>query len=640
MAHESFEDPETAALMNQLFINIKVDREERPDVDDIYMQATLVYTGEHGGWPMTVFLTPEGRPFHGGTYYPPQPRHGMPSFRQIMLAVNDAYRNRRTELENAASQITAALQRVGLIEENLALDTPLDEVLLESAARKLITRADTLHGGLHGGQPKFPSPMNLEFLLRHYATTRKESYLRTVTFTLKKMAQGGIYDQLGGGFHRYSVDNRWLVPHFEKMLYDNAQLARVYLHAYQITGESFYERIAREILDYVKREMLDPCGGFYSAQDADSEGEEGKFFVWSSMEIHEALQEHLSPTLLEALMLFYDITEDGNFEGHNIPNQPFEAQAIAKRYELGLDEFIQAIDQGKQILFARREKRIKPHRDEKMLAAWNGMMLAAFAEAARVLDSVDYRHIAEKNAEFILSILSMPDGRLYRTHKRKSEGQGESKLNGYLEDYACVIEGLLELYQTTFNPRWYKEAKRLTDHVIAHFADGEGKGFYDTSDDHEKLIARPKSQQDNATPSGNSLMALNLIRLAAYSGETKYTDAAQEYLSQIVAGMQEYPSAFGNALIATHLFVYHPIEVAIIGDNHAEDTRALLNIVQKTFRPLVQTALSSNAVGETAEPPLLAQRTQRENKPTVYVCEGFICKRPTTSAAELEQLLM
>lgn len=638
MAHESFEDPDTAAMMNSLFINIKVDREERPDVDDIYMQATLLYTNGHGGWPMTVFLTPDGRPFHGGTYYPRESHHGMPSFRQLMQAVHDAFTNRRDEVERAANTVTDALQNISVIDANLP-QGELDEVLLEAAARKLISRADTLHGGLHGGQPKFPSPMNLEFLLRHYTTSGKVTYLNTVTFTLKKMARGGIYDQLGGGFHRYSVDNRWLVPHFEKMLYDNAQLARVYLHAYQITHDTFFAKIVDEILTYLQREMFDDCGGFYSAQDADSEGEEGKFFVWSYTEINDILREHLPPKAIEAFMTLCDITEMGNFEGKNILNRPFEALPVAQRYEMHEAELLDYAAQARRILFEKREKRIKPHRDEKMLAAWNGMTLAAFAEAGRVLENPTYRQIAEQNAMFILSVLSAPDGTLYRTHKRKSANDGESKFNAYLEDYANIMDGLLELYQTTFDVRWFNEARRLADHVITHFTDHNGKGFFDTRDDHEKLITRPKSLQDNATPSGNNLMAYNLVRLAAYTGNAIYETIAHEHLEALSSGMQEYPSAFGNALIASHLWVHHPIEVAIVGNPDQPLTQDLLKAIQRSFYPRIVTAFSPQDSEADAIPELLAHRTQHNGQPTVYICEKFLCKQPVTTVEAVHDLL-
>ncbi|PJF40379.1 MAG: thioredoxin domain-containing protein [Phototrophicales bacterium] len=640
MAHESFEDPETAALMNELFINVKVDREERPDVDDIYMQATLVFTRGHGGWPMTVFLTPEGKPFHAGTYYPPEPRyiHGqlaMPSFRQVLIAVADYYKNRREEVERMAADVVGAIQSgmgIPLVTE----DAQLEAEWLKKAAQKLIAQADMIHGGLHRNQPKFPSPMNLEFLLRYYSTSQDQTFLEPVLFTLRKMAHGGIYDQLGGGFHRYSVDHRWLVPHFEKMLYDNAQLARVYLHAYQITQEKFYADIVLDILSYVQREMRDDCGGFYSAQDADSEGVEGKFFVWSADEFHEALSSDFSEKEIAALMDFYDITPNGNFEGHNIPNRLTDVATVADEHHMTIDALLELAQRARSILFAYREKRIKPARDDKMIAAWNGMMLAAFAEAARVLDDERYQAIAIQNAEFILSAMQTSEGRLYRTHKRHTPDEGESKILGYLEDYANVIDGLIELYQTTFDARWFIEAVRLSDIVFAHFFE-DGK-LYDTSDEHESLMARPRAVQDNATPAAANLMAWNWLRLFGYTSDSRYYDSAVAILASLSIAMQEYPSAFGVALSALHLAVYGVQEVAIVGDPHLEETRHLLNIIQKPYRPRVITALVSYP-SDDVQPPLLAKRSYLNDKPTVYVCQNFVCQRPVNTPDEVESLL-
>jgi hypothetical protein len=632
MAHESFEDPQTAAIMNRYFINIKVDREERPDLDDIYMQATQIFQRGHGGWPMTVFLTPQGRPFHAGTYYPPTPRYGMPSFIQVMEAVMDAYRNKRAEVEQSAAQVTGMLQSSVVSLPPGSMEKAFTVDLLDNAAQSLISRADRIHGGLHTGKPKFPSPMNLDFLLRYHAHSGDRGVLETVLFTLEKMARGGIYDQIGYGFHRYSVDEYWLVPHFEKMLYDNAQLARVYLHAYQLTGDEFLATICRQILEYVEREMLDESGGFYSTQDADSEGEEGKFFLWTPPEFREALLGELDDKTINALMVYWDVTPGGNFEGSNILHVEHWADDIAHEHDLSVAEMKAAIHKARDILFHVREERIKPGRDEKMLAAWNGMMLAAYAEAARVFGDEHYRRIAERNAEFILSALTMEDGRLYRSHKA-----GESKLNGYLEDYAGVIDGLLEVYQTTFHPHWFQEAQRLTDYALAHFQAEDGGGFYDTSDEHESLVARPRSLQDNATPSGNSLMAYNLVRMGAYTGQPEYEAAALKVFRQTLAAVQQYPSAFGVILWGLDLLIRRPVEVAIVGSEQASSE--ILAILQKPFRPRLITALTPDDQGETATPMLLAYRTKRNAAPTVYVCQNFVCAAPVNTAAEVEQLL-
>ena len=641
MAHESFEDNATAKLMNEWFINIKVDREERPDVDDIYMQATLMFTRGHGGWPMTVFMLPDGRPFHAGTYFPREPRyiHGqlaIPSFMQVIRGVLEQYHSHREDTEQLADKVADLIQKGGILNgEEKAI--PLEVQILKRAADNMLQQADTTYGGLHRGQPKFPSPMNYSFLLRYHSSTGDEKALQVATLTLKKMAQGGMYDQLGGGFHRYSVDNRWLVPHFEKMLYDNAQLARLYLHAYQLTNDSFFADVCRDILTYVQREMLDECGGFYSAQDADSEGEEGKFFVWSLEEVQAVLSKAgISEDEIGVYADLYDINQGGNFEGHNIPNRLKNTEHIADDHDMSVDELEALAQRIRPILFEHREQRIKPGLDDKMLAAWNGMMLTAFAEAARIFDDATYRAIAIKNAEFLLNDLSMEDGRLYRTHKRQN-GAGESKILGYLEDYANVIDGLLELYQTSFDARWYHEAKRLNDYVLEHFWHNDK--FYDTSDEHEQLVARPRNVQDNATPSGNNLMAHNLLRLGALSGEQRYSEFADKILTALSAGMQEYPKAFGVALNALHLQLYRPLEVAIVGDVAQGEGLTLLNTVQKAYRPRVVVAVATEDQSEAAEIPLLAHRKQIDGQPTVYVCEDFICQRPVTTPESVQDLL-
>ena len=557
MAHESFEDPTTAEYMNEHFVSIKVDREERPDIDDIYMQATLMFNNGNGGWPMTVFLTPTMRPFHAGTYYPSEDRYGMPSFMHVMEAVLDAYEYRREQAEAVGEQIAQGLQQNGVPVNTISetADSGLTVPLLERAYQLMIRQFDPIHGGLSRSKPKFPNPMNLEFVLRTYARTGYERAREVVIYSLTKMARGGIYDQIGGGFHRYSVDERWLVPHFEKMLYDNAQLSRVYLHAWQATGDDFFKRIATEIYDYILREMTAPNGGFYSTTDADSEHEEGKFFVWTPAEVRAAL----SPDEAAAVLAYFDVTDKGNFEGHNILNVPTDEALVAQKLGVSMDELRQRIETARPKLYAVREQRIHPARDEKLLTSWNGLMLASLAEAARALNRDDYKQASIKNAEFILHELRR-DGRLLRTHK-----DGQSKLNGYLEDYANLIDGLLELYQVTFEPRYFVEARALADHVLVHFAAPEG-GFFDTSDDHETLIARPRGVQDNATPSGNSMMAHVFARLSGYTGDEKYDTAARGVLRQVIAALQEYPQAFGEALNAADLLIRGIKEVAIIGD--------------------------------------------------------------------------
>ena len=624
MAHESFEHEPTAKMMNNLFVNIKVDREERPDVDDIYMQAVLAMTG-HGGWPMTVFLLPDGRPFYGGTYYPREPRMGMPAFRQILAGVAEAYQQRRSDVEQAATQMTQALDRDGLGIGGSAGDLNTD--LLDAAYQRILQGFDSDHGGF-GSAPKFPQPMNLEFLLRAHARTGDTQALEAVTFTLKKMARGGIYDQIGGGFHRYSVDAVWLVPHFEKMLYDNAQLSRVYLHAWQVTGDEFFKRIAEEIYDYILREMTDAEGGFYSTTDADSEGEEGRFFVWSKAEMEELLGEDAAIAIE-----YWGVTTRGNFEGHNILYVPNEDSTAAARLGLTVEELHKKLAAIKDKLYAARTQRVAPGLDDKILAAWNGMMLASLAEAARVLDREDYRTAALRSGEFLTRALMTEDHRLFRTYK-----DGERKLNAYLEDYAALIDGLLELYQTTFEERWFVAARALADQVLAHFGAEDG-GFFDTSDDHEALIVRPRNVQDNATPSGSSLMARQLARLAAYTGESHYDEAARGALRLLTEALRQVPQAFGEALSAADMLVSGQQEVALVGKLEQPETQDLLRVIRVPYRPNVISALAAEDVPGDHPIPLLSYRTMRGGHPTVYVCRNFACQMPVNTPDEVQRQL-
>jgi len=630
MAHESFEDPKIAAYINKHFIPVKVDREERPDVDDIYMQATLAFNRGQGGWPMTVFLTPDGHPFHAGTYYPPEPRYGMPGFRQVLEAVVDVFTTKRAEVEHTGRSLIAELSRE-LSSAAPAGSDLLTTDLLDDAADTFIRRADPVHGGLTREKPKFPNPVNLEFLLRFHHATGSEPALQVVLFTLRKMAEGGLYDQLGGGFHRYSVDERWLVPHFEKMLYDNALLARVYLHAYQISGDPFYREIVEDTLDYVLREMTSPAGGFYSAQDADSEGEEGKFYVWTLQEIREALDGVVEN--LDALLVYWGVSEAGNFEGRNILHVADMLERVAVRHGVPVEQMREDVSAARTVLFTLRKRRVPPLRDEKILAAWNGMMLAALAEAARVLDRDDYRQAALRNASFLLGEMSTPDGRLWRSHK-----DGISKINAYLEDYAHVIDGLLELYMTTFEPRWFVAAQRLADHVLEHFRAEDG-GFYDTGDDHEALVMRPRSVQDNVVPSGNAMIAYDLLRLTGWTAETRYEEAALGVYRALGAVLGEYPMAFGQMLIGLDFWLRRPVEVALVGDLTRPEIVAMLKVLREPYRPRAVVALSPGNAGPDAVPALLRTRTLRDGSPAAYVCENFVCAAPVTSAADLAAAL-
>ncbi len=624
MAHESFENEATAKVMNDLYINIKVDREERPDVDDIYMTAVQALTGGHGGWPLSVFLLPDGRPFYGGTYYPPEARYGMPSFMQVLEGVNDAFTNRRAEVEAAAGGLTDSLQRTSL---GIGSQSALNTGLLDAAQRRLTQQFDLVNGGL-AGAPKFPQPMTLEFLLRYAVAKDDQDTLDFVIFTLKQMANGGIYDQIGGGFHRYSVDAVWLVPHFEKMLYDNALLSRLYLHTWQVTRDPFFKKIALEIYDYILREMTAPEGGFYSATDADSEGEEGKFFVWSKAELETLLGEN-APLAIA----YYGVTERGNFEGHNILHVAQEDAVVADRLGIPLEQLQTRLIAIKDTLFAARTQRVNPGLDDKIITAWVGLMLASLAEAARVFDREDYRIGAERAGEFLFDTMLHDGDRLWRTAK-----DGHAHLNGVLEDYANLIEAFLELYQTTFDQRWFDVARRLADRVLSQFRADDG-GFFDTSIDHEKLITRPRNLQDNAIPAGSSSMARGLSRLAAYTGDGLYDDAARATLAQLSAAMQEYPQAFGHALTALDGLVRGISEVAVIGDIEASTTQALLRAVFEPYYPNVITAHADEDVTDEHAIPLLSHRTQKAGQPTVYVCRNFACKLPVTEVSELQAQL-
>jgi uncharacterized protein YyaL (SSP411 family) len=626
MEHESFENEAIAKLMNDNFINIKVDREERPDLDQIYMSAVQMMT-QHGGWPMTVFLTPEAVPFYAGTYFPPADRYNMPGFPRVLMSVADAFRERPDDIGQTAQSVLVELKRAtALMESNEVVTTDL----LEAAYRGIIKNYDATNGGF-GGAPKFPPAMTLEFLLHTYYRTGNPQALEIVQHTCRKMAEGGIYDQLGGGFHRYSTDARWLVPHFEKMLYDNALLSRLYLHYYQLTKEDWARRIAEGILDYVAREMTDALGGFYSTQDADSEGVEGKFFVWSFAEI-ESLLGKREASLFAA---YYNVTPEGNFEGANIVNVTQDHVQLAAREKLTVGELEAVLANARQILFAAREKRVKPARDEKVLTAWNGLMLASFAEAGAILDRPDYSAIAEKNARFVLNNLRR-DGLLLRSFK-----DGEAKLNAYLEDYSFYIDGLLTLFETTGELEWFIEARKLCDVMIAEFWDDEEGGFFFTGDSHEQLIVRAKDFFDNATPSGNSVAAEVLLRLGLLTTNQDYQRRAITILRLTANGMLRYPSGFGRLLCALDFNLDTPKEIALLGLPDSPQTISLAREIWSHYLPNKVIAQASPR-DESAEKaiPLLHGRSELNGLPTAYVCEHFACKNPVTTPAELAAQLI
>ena len=620
MAHESFENDDIAQLMNEHFVNIKVDREERPDLDQIYMNAVQMMT-HHGGWPMTVFLTPDAIPFYGGTYFPPQDRYNIPGFPRILLGVADAYKERQDEIRETGTSLITELRRLS---ETAGSDRPIEPELLDAAYAGMIRNYDSTNGGF-GGAPKFPPAMALEFLLRTYVRTGNRDALQMIGHTCTKMANGGMYDQLGGGFHRYSTDARWLVPHFEKMLYDNALLSRLYLHYFQVSEEPLARETVEGILDYVLREMTHPEGGFYSTQDADSEGHEGKFFVWDIAEIRDALGETAAARFCD----YYNITESGNFEGENILNVTRTIEDVAVAHNVPVDELKASLNESKRILFELREKRVKPDRDEKILTAWNGLMMASFAEAGIVLDRPDYTAAARRNAEFVLSKLS-EDGRLLRTWK-----DGRAKFNAYLEDYAFLAEGLLTLFETTGEARWLREAIALADRMIEEFWDNEGGGFFFTGKSHEDLIVRSKDYFDNATPSGNSVAAMVLLRLATLTGRENYRNLATAVLREVGDQTRRYPSGFGYALSAADFLLSTPKEVAIVGKD-AVDVRPLLLETWSRYLPNKVVAAGSEAAELT---PLLENRPLVNGAATAYVCEHFTCKQPVNEVSALREQL-
>ena len=621
MEHESFEDKATAALMNERFVSVKVDREERPDVDAIYMDAVSALTGR-GGWPMSVFLTPDRVPFYGGTYFPDKARFGVPAFTDVLMQIAGVWETRRGEVLEAGAKLRDELERQAAAGVGAGHE-PLDGDALEVAAESLSRAFDPSAGGW-GGAPKFPQPGVVEFVLRRHLATGDAWLLAMVNTTLDAMMHGGIYDHLGGGFHRYSTDAIWLVPHFEKMLYDNAQLARVYLHAWQVTGDPAYRRVVTEALDYLVREMLDEAGGFYSAQDADSEGEEGRFFVWTAEEIARVLGDSDDTELLTRA---YGVTQGGNFEGRNILHVAHTVAELADESGQPVADVQARLDHARHALLAARESRVKPGLDDKVLAGWNGLALAAFAEAARVLGRADYLAIAEKNAAFVLSEMRTEQGRMLRTWKG-----GHAKLNGYLEDYAHVADGLLELYQSTFDERWFDAAHQLADSILDHFSDPSG-GFFDTSDDHESLIVRPKGLADGVIPSGGSMAAGVLLRLAALTGDGRYADAAEAAIGGVQQLASQAALGFAQWLAVLDFALAPPQEVAIVGD----DAEALIAAVRARYRPNV--VVASRRGESLSGIALLEAREAIGGAPTAYVCRQFSCERPVTTPGELEALL-
>jgi uncharacterized protein YyaL (SSP411 family) len=617
MEHESFEDPAIGKLLNDHFVSIKVDREERPDLDQIYMTAVQLLTHQ-GGWPMSVFLTPELKPFYGGTYFPPDQRYGRPSFTQVLQAIIDAWRNRRDAIGATATQLTDNIQRVMEVERHPG---DLDAGLLKAAANQLRHRFDHRFGGF-GDAPKFPHPMDLRVLLRVWKRFGDSDALQMVTKTLDGMAMGGMYDHLGGGFHRYSTDARWLVPHFEKMLYDNALLPPAYLEAYQATGNAFYREVVEETLAYVLREMTSPEGPFYSTQDADSEGEEGKFFVWSAAEIEHVLGLDVAKTVAAV----YDVTPEGNWEGegHNILNRSRTYEQEARLLKMPEPDLRRLLAEAKAKLLAVRSRRVWPGRDDKVLTSWNGLMIAAMARAYQVLEKAEFLEAATRAADFLLRRMRIPAGLLLRTYGAGSE----PKLNGYLEDYAFLIDGLIDLYEASFEPRWIEEALALTGAMIAQCWDDVGGGFFYTGKDHETLIARTRDPHDSSTPSGNAVAATALLRLAKLTGRRDLEAKAVATMQAFRGVLASSPMAAGQMLLALDFHLGPVREVAVIGDLGSDDVRAVLRELHRHFRPHIVVAAQA-AAGRQAEAvvPLLADKRSLGSV-TTYVCRDFACQAP------------
>ncbi|MBW3596246.1 MAG: thioredoxin domain-containing protein [Planctomycetes bacterium] len=617
MEHESFENEAIARLMNEGFINVKVDREERPDLDQIYMNAVQALTG-HGGWPMSVFLTHDLKPFYGGTYWPPSPRGGMPGFDQVLRSVGDAWKSRRKEIDEHADELTKAVQSVGVFQKS---EEGVRPELLEQVGSALERVFDFTHGGF-GRAPKFPHAMDLQVLLRVWRRNPRRVWLDMVKLNLDKMAQGGIYDHLAGGFARYSVDERWLVPHFEKMLYDNALLTGAYLDGWLVTRNEKYARVVRETLDYILNYMTGEEGGFHSTEDADSEGEEGKFYVWSPAEIREVL----GPEEAERFCYVYDVTEEGNFEGKNILNLPKTIEQVADLRGWDLEELRSTLTVSRQKLLEHRDQRIRPGKDDKVLTSWNALMIDAMARAAAALGEPRYLAAATRAAEFLMQNLRRDDGRLLHTWRG-----GIAKLDAYLDDYAYLTNALVSLYEAGFDERWIDEAVRLADTMLKRFRDREDGGFYYTADDHEQLIARNKDLIDSSVPSGNGMAATALMRLGKLCGRADYVHAAYETLELAVPIMERSPTAAGQMLIALdmHLGPFH--EIVILGDREQPDTRKVLDALCRSYIPnrvVAQRNSDEEEHGSAAVEPIFIGKTLEPPEPTVYICQRFACQTP------------
>jgi uncharacterized protein len=624
MERESFENEQIAGMMNQLFVNIKVDREERPDLDEIYMNAVQMMTGR-GGWPMTTFLTPDGKPFYGGTYFPPEDRYGVPGFPKILRGVADAYYKQPQDVANSVSQILERLQSMSRSAESAK---PFERDIIARGVEKLAQTFDSEHGGF-GRAPKFPNAGVYELFLRDYHQSNNPRYLDIITYTLTKMARGGIYDHLGGGFHRYSVDEKWLIPHFEKMLYDNAQLLRIFAQVYQITGDPVFQRVVEETVDYLFREMLQPEGGFYSTQDADSEGEEGKFFVWTPDEVGRIL----GADAAEVFCRVYDISEQGNFENKNILHPILTLAQASKYFNRSAEEITALVSKAKQKLFREREKRVKPFRDEKVVTAWNGLALSGLAEAIKITGKAEYLQVARRTVQFVFTKL-FRDGHLLHSYKA-----GVAKILGYLDDYAFFGVGLLDLFEASFDRSLLAKAAELADIMLSEFWDDKDGAFFYTGKSHEQLISRAKPAFDASIPSGNSMAAQLLLRLYYYTNQHVYLKNAETILRSYRDAMDAQPFGLAHMLGALDFYLQKPKEIVIVGEPDNPLTEELLSGLHSTYLPnsTFQLLRPDEPIDEIA--PLLKGKNQISGKSTAYVCHNFTCSAPVTSWNELKNLL-
>lgn len=639
MEHESFENEQIAKLMNERFVNIKVDREERPDIDDIYMKALQLMTG-HGGWPMTVFLTPALKPFFGGTYFPPEDKHGMPGFNRVLMSVATAWENNRKQIADSANELTSYLRSFDPV---LRSTSGLTKKPLIKAAGAMIGTYDRQWGGF-GNAPKFPLPANLSLALRlsqdkTLPSNSQKELLELVTITLDKMAYGGMHDQIGGGFARYSVDRKWLVPHFEKMLYDNATLSKTYFDAYLLTGRKYWSSVGKSCLDFVARELMTPQGAFFASLDADSEGEEGKFYVWTPEEVVQILGEEDGHFINEV----YGITADGNVEfGRSVPHLVDSPETLSAQYGLTEEGFWERLHPLKERLLIERDKRTHPGRDEKVLTSWNGLMISGFVSAYKALQEKHYLTLARNAANFLLSELQH-DGRLLRTY-----GKGKAKLNAYLDDYAFLVQALLDLCEIDYNPKWYHAAHTLTKTMLRHFWDDEHGGFFYTSDDHEALLTRPKNYFDGSTPSGTSVAVLNLIRLSRLSSDDEiFKQKAEETLSLFASHFERGTDQFSNLLIGLHLALSSDIQIAIVIDSSKDNYSELLKAAHSIYLPtsviilkdIRATTSGDESSSASLDSPLVKSRGLVNGLPTAYVCSNFTCDQPITDPDTLRKKL-